>query len=724
MASVDRRRLLAGGLALGASAFIPDLAHAAMAGPPVARVEPVTEVLHGVSVTDPYRWMENPDDPDWLPFAHGQTDYTRRQIDALPGRPALAARIRGLSRDAAALGQVQVAGDLVFSLLRPAGAETARLMVRKGWSGADRLLLDPGGSAQGGAPRAISFWIASPDGRHVAVGLADAGSEQATLRVLETASGRMLADSFDRCDYADPSWLPDGSGFFFTRLRPDAVPGSDTYYDRPSAWLHRLGAPPDAALRVAAKGLDPAMPLDDLDFPVVLVHPDAGLVTCWTNIGVDPNLSLFVAALDGVVAGRPVWRTACRPGDEIGNYTIRRERLYLMSHKGAPRSRLLSTSAADPSLATAKLALAESELVLRGVLPARDGVYVEAIEGGRSVILRLDPQDRVERVALPFEGMTWGLTSDAERDGLDFFLENPVRPRVCCHLGADLKVEPTALTPPSPVDPRSYRAQRVLVTARDGTAVPLSIYWREGVRRDGSAPLILNAYGAYGVPTDLKFSPYNAAWLDLGGVVAWAHVRGGGDFGESWHLAGKRATKPNSWHDAIDCAEWLIAQRWTSNRKLAVQGVSAGGIVVGRFLTERPDLAAVAISKVGSVNVLRLEFTPSGPGNAPEFGSLADPDGFKALLEMDALQHVRDGVAYPAVLLTAGANDPRVPVWAAAKFAARLQAATASSRPVLLRVAFDAGHGIGSSRSQVDEETADIFAFILWQTGDPMFQPR
>jgi len=213
-------------------------------------------------------------------------------------------------------------------------------------------------------------------------------------------------------------------------------------------------------------------------------------------------------------------------------------------------------------------------------------------------------------------------------------------------------------------------------------------------------------------------------WLDLGGVYAVAHVRGGGELGEGWHQAGQKLTKPNSWRDFIDCARYLIAKGWTSAGKLAVEGTSAGGIMIGRFLTEAPDQLAVAIVRVGDSNALRFEFMEAGAPNIPEFGTIADPAGFKGLQEMDAVSHVKDGVRYPAVMLTTGVNDPRVAPWEPGKFTARLQAATASGKPVILRVEMDAGHGIGSTRKQRDDETADTYAFILWQTGDPRFQPH
>jgi len=252
----------------------------------------------------------------------------------------------------------------------------------------------------------------------------------------------------------------------------------------------------------------------------------------------------------------------------------------------------------------------------------------------------------------------------------------------------------------------------------------VSIVYAKGVKRDGSAPLYLQAYGAYALDIDPGFSPRFLPWLDLGGVYAVAHVRGGGELGEDWHKAGQKLTKPHTWRDCIDAAKWLIANKWTSSAKLAVEGTSAGGIMVGRFLTEAPSLLAVAVVRVGDSNATRFEFMEAGPANIPEFGTIKDREGFKGLLEMDAYQHVKDGTAYPAVMLTTGMTDPRVAPWEAMKMTARLQKATSSGKPVILRVETDAGHGLGSTRQQRDVETADTYAFILNQTGDPRFRTR
>ena len=253
--------------------------------------------------------------------------------------------------------------------------------------------------------------------------------------------------------------------------------------------------------------------------------------------------------------------------------------------------------------------------------------------------------------------------------------------------------------------------------------MPLSIVHVKGIKLDGSNPTILYGYGAYGISMTPFYRPTFLPWFNRGGVFAVAHVRGGGEYGEDWHKAGYKLTKPNTWNDAIACAEWLVAHKYTSPAKVAIMGGSAGGIFVGRSITERPDLFGAAIDEVPVSDLVRMEFSSNGVPNIPEFGTVKEADGFKGLLEMSSYHHVKDGVKYPAVLLLTGFNDPRVDSWQAGKMAARLQAANASDKPILLRIDFDAGHGFGSTKKSQYEERADLLAFLLWQFGVKGFQP-
>jgi prolyl oligopeptidase len=273
-------------------------------------------------------------------------------------------------------------------------------------------------------------------------------------------------------------------------------------------------------------------------------------------------------------------------------------------------------------------------------------------------------------------------------------------------------------------DVPGYQAIEVKVKSHDGVEVPLSIICRKDIKLDGTNPTLLGGYGSYGFSESAYFDTTDLAWLERGGVLAVAHVRGGGEGGKEWHLAGQKLTKHNTWKDFIACAEYLIREKYTSPQKLAGQGGSAGGILIGRAITERPDLFAAALIDVGAVDTIRFETTINGPPNVPEFGSISTEDGFKGLLAMSPYQNVKDGTKYPAVLLCHGINDPRVDAWMSAKMCARLQAASASGKPVLFRVDYDAGHGIGSTKTQRQQMKADQWAFLLWQMGEAGFEVK
>jgi prolyl oligopeptidase len=691
--------------------------------PPVAPVRPVVETYYGEKITDRYRWMES-EGPEWQRYVRAQGAYTAAVLAKIPGRDKIEAVIDRDSGAVSAVQGLQTGGGKIFSEVRPAGANTSKLYVREGLAGRDRLLLDPDRYASQGAHEELDWWACSPDGAHVVLGKSAGGGEQSTLHILVTATGALLPESISRTADASPSWLPDGSGLFYNRLQD--VPPSSVHYEEDSVcWFHKLGTDPAADIKVMGKGLNPSVPVRDIDFPGVTATPGSPLAIGALVSGVQNELALYVANLAEAISGKPDWRKICEPADNVTGYAVRGDSIFLLTHQHAPRYKILKISAAAPDVAQAELVVPQSEAVIRDIQVARDALYILDLDAGLGGLRRLAPDGTVTKITLPFAGSIDQDTfyADTQHDGAWFLLEGWVNPPVACYVAPDGTVTQTDIAPQPPLDLSPYRSEEIFAPARDGAKIPLSIVYRQGVKRDGQAPLLLEAYGAYGITLDPAFLARWLAFLDLGGVFAVAHVRGGGELGEDWHQAGQKLQKFHTWQDTIDCATFLIRSGWTSHRRLAVIGGSAGGITVGRLLTERPDLAAVVISEVGVSDAMRSEFSPNGPPNIPEFGSVTTEPGFRGLLAMDAYQHVHDGVDYPSVLLTTGLNDPRVSPWEPTKMTARLQAATASKNPVLLRVDTDAGHGIGSTRAQRDQETTDLIAFILWRTGDPRFQP-
>jgi prolyl oligopeptidase len=354
---------------------------------------------------------------------------------------------------------------------------------------------------------------------------------------------------------------------------------------------------------------------------------------------------------------------------------------------------------------------------------------VRSREGGFGRIVRIPlaadgtPKGPASAVALPYDGSMNALATDSRVDGATFGLTSWTRSLLYYAVAADGRVADTKLKEVAPVDASGYESKEVDASSADGTLVPLSLVFKRGLTLDGSHPAYLEGYGAYGITLEPYFSTTRIAWMERGGVYAVCHIRGGGWYGEGWHQAGMIGTKQHSIDDFIACGRYLVDNRYTSERHLAGSGTSAGGIVIGGAITQHPELFAAAIDEVGVSDALRSEFSANGPVNIPEFGSVKTPAGFRALYAMDAYQHVENGTPYPAVMLVTGINDPRVSPWELAKFAARLQAATSSGRPILLRVDYDAGHGfLAASRAQSDQLLTDEYSFLLWQLGDPEFQ--
>jgi prolyl oligopeptidase len=327
-------------------------------------------------------------------------------------------------------------------------------------------------------------------------------------------------------------------------------------------------------------------------------------------------------------------------------------------------------------------------------------------------------------VALPVEGAVRFLDASAHHHSVAVALSAWTRATRPYAIGARDEATPLALAPAGRLDaPDGVEAREVRVKSHDGVEVPVSIVLAKGTKLDGRSPLLLHAYGAYGTVEEPSFSPRLLAWLERGGIYVNAHVRGGDIRGDAWRPAGWKSTKPDTWKDGIAVAEWLIASGYTSRDRLAVLGGSAGGVFVGRAITERPDLFGAAVIAVGNVDSLRSETCANGAGNIPEYGTVTRENEFRALLAMSPYANVRSGTSYPAVFFEHDVNDSRVDVWMPLKLASRLAGASTSGRPVLLRLDFDAGHGAGSSREQTLERLADRSASLLWQAGDPDFQP-
>jgi prolyl oligopeptidase len=721
MSSMNRRDLFAAAGGAVVTLLTRRAARAAAGIPPapVARVDVVKDTYFGDTVSDPYRWMENAKDPDWLPFLTAQNAHARAVLETIPGRTQLLRRIQRLSGDAAITRAVQRAGGRLFFEQRPSGADNFKLFVQQG--GVSRVLIDPTLKSGATSHLSLDWWRASPDGSHVVYGLSKDGSEDSVLHILGVADGRDLAELIPNTETAAPQWLDDGTGFFYNQLT-GAVDTPERYLDS-QARFHKLGTDPAADPILMKRGLDPQVQYERIQGPTVATFEGSRYALLLLQ-DVRSEMRILIAPVADAAANQAHWVPVAGFEDEITGAEIDGEALYLLANQAHPRGRVLKASVTAPAVASATQVVPQGEWVIEDISLARDGLYLRMLDGGIARLRRLGHDGRVTDIALPFDGTAGTLATNVTLEGGLFSLTGWLDPADIWSVDAAGHVAPTRLTPKPRLDVSAYETRRLFATARDGTRIPYALIFRKGLKLDGRTPAWISAYGSYG---SAAYTPFFAgrslALIDAGFIVGYAYVRGGGEYGRDWHKAGQLANKPNTWRDLIDVCEDLCAKKYTAPSRLAIGGRSAGGITVGRALTERPDLFAAVIDGVGWSNPLRYVAEPNGYGEEPEWGAISEEAGYRALRAIDSFQAVKPQVAYPAVLLTTGVTDPRVAPFHVAKMAARLQASTTSHKPILMRVDFDAGHGIGSTRAQQDREAADTYAFLLWQTGVKGYQP-
>ena len=698
---------------------------------PSAPVREVVDTYFGTRVVDPYRWMETANNPELLSYLNSQGERTRSVLNALASqRSSLLGRILELQNEAPSITGVQRLGDKYFYLEAPPGSKDSRLMMRPVAGGSAKLLLNPAALSASGSHAAITYFQPSWDGQYVIAGVALGGSEDATIRIVQSSTGELLKDAITRTQYGSPAWTDDNQFFYYMRqqkLAANAVPSA--IYENTRLYLHKIGTGEEADKAVFGSDVNPDLKLPKAGFVFGFQLPGTALVAAVQTRGTIDTPAGWVKSLK---ANNAPWRQVVRHEDGLLDFVSKGSTVYVLTKTGAPNGRIVRFDASKQDFSQSEEIRRESDLVLSasgssGLAGAQDALYAYGIRAGASVVIRIpyDAPMHSEEIALPFAGSVSNMTADYRVAGFTCSLAAWTKPKTVMSYDPDTKrLKDTGLQPPHPADYSGITSVEVEADSVGGVKVPLSIIYRKDLALDGSHSAVMEAYGAYGFNIAPNFSPTGLAWLERGGIIAYAHVRGGGEKGEAWHLAGQKQTKQHTIDDFVACARYLIGHGYTSPAHLAVRGTSAGGIAVGGFMTQHPELVRAALDRVGVSDLLRFEVTQGGDANIPELGSVKVETDFRALYASSPYHHVKDGAAYPAVLLETGLNDPRVPSWQMAKMTARLQAATSSKLPVLLRVDKDAGHGIGSDRQQAAELVADEFTFLGWQLGMAGFVPR
>jgi prolyl oligopeptidase len=698
--------------------------------PPPLPAQPVADTHWGVTVPDPYRFLEDTSDPKVQSWLKAQANATDAILASIPGRAGLLARMKEIESAAAGLATnvVRTEGNRFFYQRRNPSDGQFKLVWRDGIDGADTVIVDPEAlSKAAGRPHAIMDFAPSRDGRLLAYSIQVGGSEIGTLHVVDVASGKPVMEPIDRIRYAATAWLEDGSGFFYSRLVEgyEKLPAGERFRDRTRHFRALAGG---VDRPILSPSRNPELRLPSYASAYVFQIPGTQVAAAIVSLGVERNRMLFLADVAAAIRGEAKWRKIVDVDDRVTDIAYTGGWLYLRSSKAAPRFKVLRMPLNAPDIAQAETVIAPGASVVVAIAGARDGLYVTQRTGATLSLFRIAPapagtSPTREPIPLPFAGNIGIDSSRASLDGLVLELGGWTHATKPWLFDGSKLVQLPFVQPGAFDTLTDIEAREVLVKSHDGAEVPMSIVLRKDTRLDGRNPTIVYGYGAYGTTENPFFNPRVLAWIERGGIYAFVHVRGGGVYGDEWHQAGRKATKPNTWRDAIAATEWLIAQRYTSADRVGIYGGSAGGILVGRAITERPELFAAAVPAVGVMDTMRAEASANGAANIPEFGTVKNEGEFRALLAMSSYHHVKDGTKYPPVMLIHGVNDIRVDVWQSAKFASRLATASTSGKPVLLRLDYESGHGQGSTRAQLQERTADLYSFMLWQFGVPEFQP-
>jgi len=656
-----------------------------------------------VAVSDAYRWLEEADSPEVAAWTAAQGHFARLVLDALPGRDAVRARLDALF----SIGTVSpptLRGGRYFYQRREGAQEQPVLYRRDGPAGTDRVLVDPAALSPD-ATSALDWYYPSPDGRLLAYGVSEGGSEKSTLRVREVETGRDLPDVIPWTRACSLEWRPDGSGFFYTRYpeRGRVPPGEEDYHRR--VFEHSLGEDWRRDPLLFGEGRAPE------DWTSIHLSPDGRFLAVsvslgWTRTDVYLKDRVggggFVPVVEGI--------------DSLFGVTLRNDRLYLHTNHGAPRYRLVAADLKRPGPESWQDVIPEGPDVLEGALLVGQWILVLRLRDASSRLSLYDLRGRLQReLELPGIGTVEAMTGEWDGKeaffGFSSFTTPPVVYRLALPEG-----------PPAPwravegdVNPQAYTVRLVRYASKDGT--PISMFLVHGRDRPPGGPALLTGYGGFNVSLTPAFGRSLLLFLERGGLYAVAHLRGGGEYGEDWHRAGMREHKQNAFDDFLAAAEFLHREGHAERGRLAIMGGSNGGLLVGAALTQRPELFAAVVCQVPLLDMLRYHRYRIARLWIAEYGSPEDPDAFRWLYAYSPYHHVREGTRYPAVLLTAGEADSRVDPMHARKMAARLQAATASGRPILLRLETRAGHGQGKPVSKLVAEWADVWSLLLAELG-------
>ena len=689
------------------SAFAVTLppSHAAPLQYPDAKKTDHVDDYHGTKVADPYRWLEEANSPETQAWVEAENKATFGYLRQIPSRERIRQRVAQLW-DYEKFGVPHKEGGRYFYSKNSGLQNQSVIFTAPSLDQSPTELLDPNKLSTDGTV-SLGGYAVSEDGRYMAYGLNTSGSDWLVWHVKDVATGKDLPDEIDWSKFSGASWTKDNRGFFYSRYdKPDEKTQLQSVNYFQKLYYHLVGTPQDKDVLVYDRP-------DQKEWGFGGdVTEDGRYLIINVSHGTDPKNRVFYRPLTGGPTASPVvelLRDADAKYDFVGNVG---PTFYFLTDKDAPRGRLVSldTAAAAHDL---KEIIPQTAETLQGVSFVGGRFVADYLRDAHSQIKVYDPAGKpLAEVALPGLGTASGFGGKPDDEETFFVFTSYTAPPTIYRY--DVKTGDTrpVFAPKVPFDPADYTTEQVFYASRDGTKVPMLISYRKGLERDGHNPTVLYGYGGFDISLTPSFSPANLVWMEMGGIYAVPNLRGGGEYGEEWHLAGTKERKQNVFDDFISAAEYLIANKYTSTPKLAIFGGSNGGLLIGACLTQRPDLYGAALPAVGVLDMLRFQKFTIGWGWAADYGSSDDPEQFKYLYAYSPLHHIQPGVHYPPTLITTSDHDDRVVPAHSFKFAATLQADQGGDAPILIRIETKSGHGGGRPTSKVIEEVADRWAFL------------
>lgn len=681
--------------------------------PPAARQD-VKDVYHGVEVADPYRWLEDSESAQTKAWIQAQNAVTQAYLSRIPRRASIEARMMELINFERFTTPTKEGGRYFYS--RNSGQQNQNVLyVADGLEQEPRVLLDPNTFSEDGTV-SLSQWSVSRDGKRIAYGRSDGGSDWVSITVRDIDSGQESPEALKWIKFASPSWSADGAGFWYSRF-PTPEPGAELQAknENMKVYYHTVGTPQDQDKLVYERPDNPRWN------PYAGLTDDGKFLVLHIAEGFESN-ALFYRDLSSaespVVELFSAWDARYEfVGNEGSTFFIR-------TNKDAPLWRVVAVDV-EQGLASMRDVIPQAAESLDGVTYVGGRLIASYLKDAKSVIRSFSPGgEDLGEVALPGVGTAGGFFGKANDPETFYSFTGFTSPTTFYRLDVSTGESSVFRQPAVDFDPSLYESKQVFYTSKDGTRVPMFIVHKKGLRLDGSNPTLLYGYGGFDVSLTPSFSTGRVAWMEMGGVYAMANIRGGGEYGREWHESGTRLKKQNVFDDFIAAAEYLIDRGYTRADKLAIEGGSNGGLLVAACAVQRPELYGAVLCHVGVLDMLRYHTFTIGKAWSTDYGTSEDPAEFQALLAYSPYHNVKPGVEYPPMLITTGEHDDRVVPAHSFKFAAAIQHAQAGTNPTIIRIETRAGHGAGTPLRMAIEHRADEFAFLARELGMSIEAPR